>query len=42
MASEVKNKLIAIIQDVKKVDASTAAEHFTHMVTDRFATDVFE
>ena len=42
MASAVKERLIALVQEVKGVDAETAVDRFSHIVTDRFATDVFE
>ena len=42
MASAVKEKLIAIIEEVKQVDTAAATEEFARIVTGRFATDVFE
>ena len=42
MATAVKEKLTAVVQEVTQTDAATAAEKFTRLVTDRFATDVFE
>ena len=42
MASAVKEKLTTIVQEVKNVDADTAAQMFSRMVNGRFATDVFE
>ena len=42
MASGVKEKLVAIVQEIKGVDAANAVKQFSHFVADRFATDVFE
>ena len=42
MAAAVKEKLTALVQEVTQVDAAAAAEKFSRLVTDRFATDVFE
>ena len=42
VATAVKDKFVAIIQEANKVDPAKAVEMFARMVVDRFATDVFE
>lgn len=42
IATEVKKKLIAIIQEARQLDEAAATVAFAEILNGRFATDVFE